>query len=71
MRIYKNIAIATGFKTNIKNIRVMISFYLSGNSNFLGRRYIQNQDAALILIYDVNGVISGLQIGVSGNIQRV
>ncbi|KAK3094820.1 hypothetical protein FSP39_006639 [Pinctada imbricata] len=34
------------------------------SGNFLGRRYIQNKDSSLILIYDVNGVIAGIQTGI-------
>ena len=31
---------------------------------FLGYRYIQNNDVSLILIYDSDGVIAGIQMGV-------
>ncbi|XP_062580237.1 uncharacterized protein LOC134242184 [Saccostrea cucullata] len=35
-----------------------------GHPNFLGKRYMKNNDPAVILIYDVNGYIAGIQAGV-------
>lgn len=44
---------------------VFKSIYLiSGHANFLGKRYMKNNDPAVILIYDVNGYIAGIQAGV-------
>eukprot|EP00105_Crassostrea_gigas_P014839 XP_011431649.1 PREDICTED: uncharacterized protein LOC105331236 [Crassostrea gigas] len=34
-----------------------------GHANFLGKRYMKNNDPAVILIYDVNGYIAGIQAG--------
>ncbi|XP_055997302.1 uncharacterized protein LOC130047090 [Ostrea edulis] len=35
-----------------------------GQSPFLGKRYMKDNDPAVILIYDVNGYIAGIQAGV-------
>lgn len=37
---------------------------ISGHANFLGKRYMKDNDPAVILIYDVNGYIAGIQAGV-------
>lgn len=39
-------------------------YLISGHANFLGKRYMKNNDPAVILIYDVNGYIAGIQAGV-------
>ena len=37
------------------------------HGNFLGKRYMKDNDPAVILIYDVNGYIAGIQAGVSNH----
>ena len=37
---------------------------ISEHANFLGKRYMKDNDPAVILIYDVNGYIAGIQAGV-------
>lgn len=39
-------------------------YLISGHANFVGKRYMKNNDHAVILIYDVNGYIAGIQAGV-------
>ncbi|XP_062580238.1 uncharacterized protein LOC134242185 [Saccostrea cucullata] len=34
------------------------------HENFLGKRYMKDNDPAVILIYDVNGYIAGIQAGI-------
>ncbi|XP_052707090.1 uncharacterized protein LOC128182493 [Crassostrea angulata] len=40
----------------------------SGSANFVGRRYWRNNDPALVLIYDSQGLIAGIQTGIPDNL---
>ncbi|XP_048748192.2 uncharacterized protein LOC125660415 [Ostrea edulis] len=40
----------------------------SGSMNFVGKRYWRNNDPAVVLIYDTQGLIAGLQTGIPDNL---
>lgn len=65
---YRNIFDAGGFFLYVKFSKCDSGFksiyLISGHANFLGKRYMKNNDPAVILIYDVNGYIAGIQAGV-------
>lgn len=47
------------------NSKIIIFLLFSENSQLRGNRYIVDDDEEMILIYDVNGYIAGIQAGVS------
>ncbi len=57
------------FQVHVKvNLFILLYFYVIEKlsvGKFLGQRFIQNKDVSLILIYDSNGAIAGVQMGVS------
>ncbi|XP_062613121.1 uncharacterized protein LOC134274896 [Saccostrea cucullata] len=42
----------------------------TGSVNFIGKRYWRNNDPAVILIYDSQGLIAGLQTGIPDNLSN-
>lgn len=51
------------FRNAFLNLKSL--YLISGHATFLGKRYMKDNDPAVILIYDVNGYIAGIQAGVA------